>query len=399
MAVTYATINKGTLACIFEGKKVSKEYVVSKTGVKPEKLDKWLDKTDGLLPTIKQAKDIAACLHIPFAGFYMNSEHVKPRLKSIPSVKNYRTLYGGIEMDDSAINIAMLDLINERDFLIESSTENNVALPPFVMSITLRDDPILWARKLRELLDVQLDEQYKCASPRKFYLYLREKVEMVGIFVHCFTDVPMEMARALAIYDSTMPIIGLNDEDRHPAKSFSMIHELVHIFKRESSLCNDMRSIRGEEVFCNAVAGEFLVPREALDSTLKIRDMHAPYTKQDIVYLAEKFSVSKEVIIRRLLDAKYIDDTVYETYADEFRRDIELQKEERRIAKQEGRTLPGPKKVMSREAIDRTSSAVCKVLVAGYGNDIYSKQDIARHLGISQKHVNKFLAEVSLWNR
>ena len=71
-------------------------------------------------------------------------------------------------MDDSAINIAMLDLINERDFLIESSTENNVALPPFVMSITLRDDPILWARKLRELLDVQLDEQYKCASPRKF---------------------------------------------------------------------------------------------------------------------------------------------------------------------------------------------------------------------------------------
>lgn len=395
----YAAINKGTLACIFEGKKVSKEYVVSKTGVKPEKLDKWLDEADALLPTIRQAKDIATCLHIPFAGFYMNPEYVKPRLKSIPSVKNYRTLYGGVEVDDSAINIAMLDLMSERDFLIESSTENNLSLPPFTMSIVLRDDPILWARRIRELLGVQLDEQYKCASPRKFYLYLREKVEAAGIFVHCFTDVPMEMARALAIYDSAMPIIGLNDEDRPPAKSFSMIHELVHIFKRESSLCNDMRSIRSEEVFCNAVAGEFLVPREALESTLKIRDMHATYTKQDIVYLADKFSVSKEVIIRRLLDARYIDDTVYETYADEFRRDIELQKEERRIAKQEGRTLPGPKKVMSREAIDRTSSAVCKVLVAGYGNDIYSKQDIARHLGISQKHVNKFLAEVSLWSR
>ncbi len=188
----YAAINKGTLACIFEGKKVSKEYVVSKTGVKPEKLDKWLDETD--------------------------------------------------------------------------------ILPPFTMSIALRDDPILWARRIRELLDVQLDEQYKCASPRKFYLYLREKVEAVGIFVHCFTDVPMEMARALAIYDGTMPIIGLNDEDRPPAKSFSMIHELVHIFKRESLLCNDMRSIRSEEVFCNAVAGEFLVPKEALESTLRIRD-------------------------------------------------------------------------------------------------------------------------------
>ena len=115
--------------------------------------------------------------------------------------------------------------------------------------------------------------------------------------------------------------------------------------------------------------------------------------------MAKKFSVSKEVIIRRLLDIGYIDDTVYETYVDEFRRDVELQKEERRIAKQEGRTLPGPKRVMHREAIDRTSTAVCKVLFHGYGNDIYSKQDIARHLGISQKHVNKFLSEVSSWSK
>lgn len=399
MAYIYAQINKGTLACIFEGKKVSKEYIVAQTGVKPEKLEKWLDETDSLLPTIKQAKDIAACLHIPFAGFYMNPEHVRPRLKSIPTVKNYRTLYGGMAIDDSAINVAMLDLISERDFLIESSVDNNFTLPSFKMHIALHDDPILWAKRIRDLFDVRLDEQFKCSSSRKFYLYLREKVEAAGIFVHCFTDVPMEMARALAIYDSTMPIIGINDADRPPAKSFSMIHELVHIFKRESSLCNDTRSIRSQEVFCNAVAGEFLVPRDALESTLKIRDIHAPYKKKDIEYLAEKFSVSKEVIIRRLLDAGYIDDAAYETYADEFRRDIEMQKEERRIAKQEGRPIPGPKRVMSREAIDRTSTAVCKALSYGYSNEIYSKQDIARHLGISQKHVNKFLVEVSLWNR
>ena len=85
-------------------------------------------------------------------------------------------------------------------------------------------------------------------------------------------------------------------------------------------------------------------------------------------------------------------------YAEDFRRDIEWQKEERKIAKQEGRTLPGPKKNVSREAIDRTSAAVCRVLYYGYGNESYSKQDIARHLGISQKHVNKFLTEVASWN-
>ena len=396
MAYIYAQINKNTLAYIFEGKKVSRDYVVSKTGIKSNKLDRWLNTQDVLFPTINQAKSIANCLHIPFAGFYMNPEHVK--LKSIPSVKNYRTLYGGVELDDSAINIAMMDLLRERDFLLESSKENDISLPIFNLSIALRDDSTLWAKSIRELFDIQLDVQYKCTSSRKFYLYLHEKIEAAGIFVHCFTDVPMEMARALAIYDKDMPIIGLNDEDRPPAKSFSMIHELVHIFKRESSLCNDMRSIRDEEVFCNAVAGELLVPKVALESTIKIKNMSKPYSKHDIEYLADKFSVSKEVIIRRLLDTGYIDDTIYETYADEFRRDVELQKEERKIAKQEGRSLPGPKKVVSREAIDRTSPTVCKVLCHGYGNEIYSKQDIARHLGISQKHVNKFLMEVAAWN-
>lgn len=396
MAYIYAQIDKNTLAYIFAGKKVSKDYIVSKTGIKSEKLDRWLDAQDVLFPTINQAKNIANCLHIPFAGFYMNPEHVK--LKSIPSVKNYRTLYGGVDLDDSAINIAMMDLLQERDFLLEASKENNLSLPIFNLSITFCDDPILWAKRIRELFDIQLDVQYKCTSSRKFYLYLREKIEAAGVFVHCFTDVPMEMARALAIYDKEMPIIGLNDEDRPPAKSFSMIHELVHIFKRESSLCNDIRSAHGEEVFCNAVAGELLVPKSALESTIKIKDMSQPYSKQDIAYLADRFSVSKEVIIRRLLDTGHIDDTVYEAYASEFRRNVELQKEERKIAKQEGRLLSGYKKVVFREAIDRTSAAVCKVLCYGYGNEIYSKQDIARHLGISQKHINKFLTEVAAWN-
>ena len=118
-------INKNTLAYIFEGKKVSKDYVISKTNLKPDKLDKWLNADDELLPTINQAKSIALCLHIPFAGFYMNPEHVK--LKSIPTIKNYRTMYGGVEIDDSAINIAMQDLLREKDFLIESSIENLVS--------------------------------------------------------------------------------------------------------------------------------------------------------------------------------------------------------------------------------------------------------------------------------
>ena len=114
--------------------------------------------------------------------------------------------------------------------------------------------------------------------------------------------------------------------------------------------------------------------------------------------IANKFSVSKEVIIRRLLDTGRINDVEYETYADEFRKAIEEEREEQKIAREAGIDT-GFRTNISRDAIDRTSSAICKALYYGFAEEIYSKRDIAQHLGIAQKHVDKFLAEVSGWNK
>lgn len=145
-------------------------------------------------------------------------------------------------------------------------------------------------------LGLSLDEQFMLSSSRKFYLYLRNKVENKGIFIHCFNGVSVEVARGFAIYDKKHPIIGLNADDRHPAKCFSIIHELVHIIKRESSLCNDNYSsfaALSEEIFCNAVAGELLVPNSALNALLLNGKYSTPYSIADIKLIADTFSVSK----------------------------------------------------------------------------------------------------------
>ena len=49
-------------------------------------------------------------------------------------------------------------------------------------------------------------------------------------------------------------------------------------------------------------------------------------------------------------------------------------------------------------AIDRTSSSMCRALYNGYCEEFFSKQDVARYLNISHKHVEKFLREVSSWH-
>ena len=394
----YALINKDVLPFICTGKRVTKEYICRATKLKMGSLDKWLDVTDPALPTILQAKKLAKCLHIPFAGLYMDTKDIN--IKSIPAIRNYRTLDGALSIDDSSLNIAIEDVLQERDFLIAESNDLGIPLILFSSLSCLTDDPADWAKKIREHFSIDIKDQYKCSSSRQFYLYLRERLENKGIFVQCFTDVPVEIVRGFSIYEQELPIIGINDNDRPPAKSFSLIHELVHLIKRESSVCNVMynaTSSQREEVFCNAVAGELLVPKDALATVLHSGKYSKPYKVDDIAAIAKRFSVSREVIVRRLLDNGQISTMEYETYSEEFHREIERDREEKRLARKAGLKTGIPKNV-SREAIDRTSPAICKTLYYGYVEEIYSKRDIAQHLGIAQKHVDKFLMEVSRWN-
>ena len=377
---------------------MTKEYICSATKLKKDSVDKWLDVTDPALPTILQAKKLAKCLHIPFAGLYMNTKDIN--IKSIPAIRNYRTLDGALSIDDSSLNIAIGDVLQERDFLIAESNDLGIPLIVFSSPSCPTDAPADWAKKIREHFSIDIKDQYKCSSSRQFYLYLRERLENKGIFVQCFTDVPVEIVRGFSIYEQELPIIGINDNDRPPAKSFSLIHELVHLIKRESSVCNVMynaTSSQSEEVFCNAVAGELLVPKDALAIVLHSGKYAKPYKVDDIAAIAKRFSVSREVIVRRLLDNGQISTVEYETYSEEFHREIERDREEQRLARKAGLKTGIPKNV-SREAIDRTSPAICKTLYYGYGEEIYSKRDIAQHLGIAQKHVDKFLMEVSRWN-
>ncbi len=398
MAV-YALINKEVIPYICDKKKVTKEFICERTKLNRNNIDKWFDVSDRSLPTILQAKKIAKCLRIPFAGLYMNVDDID--VKSIPRIVNNRTFDGSLSVDDSGFNLAVCDVLQERAFLIEECLELELPIVPFSAPTCTSNDPVDWANSIRSHYSIDINDQFRCQSSRKFYLYLRGKLEDRGAFVQCFTGVPIEIVRGFSVYETTLPIIGINDEDRPPAKSFSLIHELVHIIKRESSACNVMynaKSTRSEEVFCNAVAGELLVPEEALSVVISTEKYKHPYKIENIEIIASKFSVSKEVIIRRLLDCKYINDMEYAAYSEQFKKIIEQEREEQRIARKEGMKSNVYKNV-GREAIDRTSPGVCKTLYYGYTEDIYSKRDIAHHLGIAQKHVDKFLLEVSKWNR
>ncbi|MDR0355399.1 MAG: ImmA/IrrE family metallo-endopeptidase [Deltaproteobacteria bacterium] len=393
-----ALINKETLVFICSQIGVTTSCLASKAGLAEDKLAPWLDVKVGDLPTINQAKKMAKALKIPFAALYLNKENIP--VNRLPKLRDFRKIPFGIGGDDSGLNIAIADLIRSRDFLISTETELGLeravlSLPP----VSDSDAPADVAATIRTFFGIELAERDKRLSPRQFYLSLRGKVESKGIFVSCFSDVAIESARGLAICDGGVPIIGVNAMDGPPAKSFAIIHELVHVIKRRSALCNEMVSsfsARQEEAFCNEAAGEVLVPARALAAVMKAQPLTA-LTLDDFKKMAERFCVSGEVILRRLFEAGQLTKDEHGAYADEMRRDFESDKEAERLARQEGEGTPSPESP-SREAVDNNSSAICRALLLGYGEGHFSKLDVAGLLGIKEKRVPAFMAEAARWS-
>lgn len=393
-ALIHAKVNKDTLRFIRDKKQISFEYIERIAKISEEKIALWEDVSSDKFPTINQAKKLAQCYRVPFAGFYMNSADIN--VKHLPRFVNKRTMMNAVA-DDSAVNLALLDLINERDFYVETKEVLREPIHAFELHISDSLPASEWARIIREYFNINLSEQYKSGSKRKFYLFLREKIEKKGIFIHGFQKVEVGTLRGVAIVDHLMPIIGINDDDRYPAKSFSIIHELVHIIKRTSSICNDMFGSNPwdeEEIFCNAVAGEVLVPKTAL---LSVAKSFSQFTIDDVDYIANKFSVSAEVIARRLYDIGKCKKTWYEKICDELTRRFQADREKIKAAVKMGLS-EGPRRNMPREAVDRTSTALCDVLLKGYSEGIFDKADISAHIGIGQKHINKFVSEVMGWH-
>ena len=112
--------------------------------------------------------------------------------------------------------------------------------------------------------------------------------------------------RGFALCDPLAPLVFVNGNDTKAAQMFTLAHELAHIWLGATALSNlgaaPGRGFRNEEVWCNAVAAEFLVPLDVLRSDLR-PDEPSPDAASR---LARAFKVSTLVILRRLLDAGWL---------------------------------------------------------------------------------------------
>jgi len=186
---------------------------------------------------------------------------------------------------------------------------------PFVGSALIETPPKVIATEIRETFGFDLKARRDCLNwIDAFRLFIRQ-IDEAGVLVmvsgvvgsnnrRCIN--PAEF-RGFALSDPLAPLIFVNGADTKAAQLFTLAHELAHLWLGTTALSNLTAAprfgFRREEVWCNAVAAELLVPLAELRASLQ--DGEA--IPDALSRLARMFKVSTLVILRRLVDTNWID--------------------------------------------------------------------------------------------
>ena len=390
MSRQLAFINGETLNAIRVMKSASKAYLERKVGLPEGRISLWESCPGDDYPTMRQAEKIAKVLGIPLAGLYLEPQNLPDM--PLPATVNMRRLDGVGAIDDSAVNLAVSRLCGLRRHLIElcealGESPTRIDLP------VLERDPIAAADQLRCVLDLSVEEQKRLTSTRKLFKQIRSRLEARGIILAEFTGVPVEQCRGLALYFEEFSVAGVNKEDHYPAKSFSAIHEVGHLANRISTLCNqmiDMRTSSQEEVYCNALAGNFLVPEQTFKKD--VAGLHDLSSMERIASLANDYCVSREVIARRLRDLGYLDNYTYESVIEELKKRIVEKKLEQQLERKEGR---GQKAFMSQElvVVDAHGALYVDTVRRSVDSGNITELDACDYLGLAPDKLEKAFME------
>lgn len=175
--------------------------------------------------------------------------------------------------------------------------------------------------EVRNYLGITLQEQISWKNSDEALHNWREVIEKCGVFV--FKDAFKEHGiSGFCLWDKEFPIIYLNNSMPKTRQIFTLFHELVHLLFKTGgvdkifddyidSLPQNDRRI---EVFCNQVAGDFLVPES--DFTKQLSGLYID--DKSISSLANRYAVSREVILRKLLDKGLVSQQFYTEKATEW---------------------------------------------------------------------------------
>ena len=150
-------------------------------------------------------------------------------------------------------------------------------------------------------------------------------VESKGVFVMktlASNTIEVKEMRGVYLHNDYAPIIALNRKDSKTAQLFTLAHELTHLFINKEGISNETgidfrKNSDGNKIerFCNEVASNIVLPKEAIPTKL--------YTVTAIEELAKKYQVSPLATFYRLKSLNLIDKRDIKEFEKELKKKME----------------------------------------------------------------------------
>lgn len=354
------------------------DQAAKKAGVKPDKLLAWEE--GRARPTVVQLQKLAAVYRRPLGIFYLPQPP-----KDFKAMRDFRRLVPAGDHEFSPELLLEFRRAHYRRLVaLDLATEMGQLPPALNLRANLSDDGETVADRLRRALQVTMAEQISWGQEYRAFLEWKGALERLGILVFQFPHVPVEEARGFSISERELPAIAVNSADAIRAKIFTLFHELAHLVLREEGVCDLLGSPRlgseAIEAFCNRLSAAVLVPRQDLLSLPQVAQHEGsrPWSDEEIARLSNRYLVSQEVIVRRLVTVGKATKAFYERKREELHEAYTAALTQRRF----GRSTPAG------TAVNRLGLLFTRLVLDAYHTEAISAGAVSDYLDIRLKHLD-----------
>jgi len=311
-----AYVSQSVIKWAIERSGLERELIAQKLGIHTQALQGW-ERENGPHPPFSKAQELAKILRIPFGYLYLK----KPPSGSLP-LPDFRGFNRSYKPTNDLLDL-LNDILFKQDWYRDYAKESKLPTLKFVRSFELSDSIFDVAANIRLTLGITQRLRQSVSSWTEYLSTLARQTEDSGILVMRSGVVANLSKRKLridelqgfAIADPIAPVVFVNSVDFTASQTFTIAHELAHIWIGQTALANadELGDSHGEvEAFCNRVAAEVLVPSEEFLNAWKYDSV--PAGPKRIQHMARQFWVSTLVVVRRAHELGRITDDQFEQF-------------------------------------------------------------------------------------
>jgi len=323
----------------------------------------------------------------PIAVFYLPEPPI-----TFDALRDYRIIYRTQTKELSPhLRLEIRKAQYRREIALEVSELLGEQIKPFNDKASIDDDSDKLAEYIRGLLDISIKDQSRWKDPYKAFNAWKNAIESLDIIVfQTAHKIELKEMRGFSISENVLPVIVINSKDQPNGKIFTLIHEFVHILLHNGGICDSYEPPSPDnddariEIFCNQVSASVLVPKsDILKHKIVIENEGVMiWDDQKIKALASFFSVSQEVILRRLL-------TLNRTNIDFYRKKCSEYTERYEQVMLEKQTDEPYIPTYYRLIIRNNGLSYTRLVLNAYNQSMITSNELSDYLGINLKHLNK----------